>query len=171
MEEGKVVLLAVGVRGGLTVLDFGCGSGNYSIPAAKIVGEKGKVYALDKDRWKLNKLMERANSLCLKNIEKIETVGDVQIPLADASVDLVLLYDVLHHYYFTSTEQRELIREVYRISKPNAIISVYPKHIEPHELTKAMEEAHLFLKRKHSVTLLVHDDNLEEGEIYNFTKE
>jgi len=43
-----VVLRAVGVRGGLTVLDFGCGSGNYSIPAAKIVGEKGKVYTLDK---------------------------------------------------------------------------------------------------------------------------
>jgi ubiquinone/menaquinone biosynthesis C-methylase UbiE len=170
VEEGKVVLWAVGVRGGLTVLDFGCGLGNYSIPAAKIVGEKGKVYALDKDRWKLNQLMERADSLGLKNIEKIETAGDVQIPLADASVDVVLLYDVLHHYYFTSTERRELLQEVYRISKSNAIISVYPKHREPHELTKAMEEAHLYLKRKHSVTLLVHDDNLEEGEIYNFTK-
>jgi ubiquinone/menaquinone biosynthesis C-methylase UbiE len=170
LEEGKEVLWAVGVRDGLTILDFGCGSGNYTLPAAELVGEKGIVYALDKDHWKLNNLMERSSSLGLKNIEKIETAGEVQIPLADASVDVVLLYDVLHHYYFTSTERRELLREIYRISKPNAIISVYPKHIEPRELTKAMEAAHFYLKRKRSMTLLVHDDNLEEGEIYNFTK-
>ncbi len=170
LEEGKEVLWAVGVREGLTLLDFGCGSGNYTLPAAEIVGEKGTVYALDKDHWKLNRLMERSYSLGLKNIEKIETSGGASVPLADETVDVVLLYDVLHYYYFTSNERRELLREIYRISKPTAIISVYPKHIEPHELTKAMEEAHLYLKRRHSMTLLVHDDNLEEGEIYNFVK-
>ena len=170
LEEGKKVLWDVGVRGSQTILDFGCGSGNYTIPAAEIIAKRGTVYALDKDHWKLNKLMERSDSMGLQNVKKIETSGELQIPLADESVDVVLLYDVLHHYYFTFNERRELLREVYRIVKPNAIISVYPKHIDPHELTKAMEEAHLYLKNKHSATLLVHDDNIEEGEIYNFTK-
>jgi len=36
-----------GVREGHTVLDFGCGSGHFTVATAKIVGEKGKVYALD----------------------------------------------------------------------------------------------------------------------------
>lgn len=157
-------------QGGLTPLDFGCGSGNYTIPAAEIVGERGTVFALDKDPWKLNKLMERAYSVGLKNIEKIETSGEVTIPLEDESVDVVLLYDVLHNYYFTSNERRELLREIYRISKSNAIISVYPKHIEPNELINAMEEENFYLKSKHSMKLLVHDDNLEEGEILTFTK-
>ena len=31
-------------------MDFGCGSGNYTIPAALIVGREGKVYALNKER-------------------------------------------------------------------------------------------------------------------------
>ena len=80
------------------------------------------------------------------------------------------MYDILHNYYFTSNERSELLREVYRISKSNAIISVYPKHIEPNELINAMEEENCYLKSKRSMTLLVHDDNLEEGEILTLAK-
>lgn len=171
VEEGKACLRAVGVRGGLTVLDFGCGSGNYTIPVAELVGATGRVYAVDQDRWKLRALMERAESRGLTNIEDIETAGDVRIPLADETVDVVLLYDVVHHYYFTAAERHALLREVYRVAKPHALISVYPKHIELHELTEAMDAAQFSLRNTCTLTLLVHDDNLEEGEVYNFTKE
>jgi len=41
------VLQKAGIKTGKTVLDFGCGSGTYTIPAAKIAGEEEKVYALD----------------------------------------------------------------------------------------------------------------------------
>jgi len=163
LEECHEVLWEVGVRGGLTLLDFGCGSGNYTIPAADIVGETGTVYALDKDPWKLNKLMERAHSMGLKNIKKIETSGEVTIPLEDESVDVVLLYDILHNYYFTSNERSELLREVYRISKSNAIISVYPKHIEPNELINAMEEENFYLKSQHRQRPLVRESNGNKG--------
>ena len=43
------ILKKAGIERGMTVLDFCCGSGTYTIPAAKIVGEEGKIYALDKD--------------------------------------------------------------------------------------------------------------------------
>ena len=47
------VLRRIGIKKGQTVLDFGCGYGAYTIPVAEIVGEQGRVYALDKDkeRW------------------------------------------------------------------------------------------------------------------------
>ena len=32
------------------VLDYGCDIGSYTFPAPKLVGEKGKVYALDRNR-------------------------------------------------------------------------------------------------------------------------
>ena len=38
------LLKAVGIKKGQTVLDFGCGEGNYTIPAAKLVKNEGKVY-------------------------------------------------------------------------------------------------------------------------------
>ena len=52
-EKAEKFLKEVGIRKDQTVLDWGCGSGYYTIPAAKIVGDKGKVYALDKSRFSL----------------------------------------------------------------------------------------------------------------------
>jgi precorrin-6B methylase 2 len=88
------VLRKVGIRQGQLVLDFGCGSGTYTIPAAKIVGEQGRVYALDKDGKTLDELMQKAKSAGLKNIERIDTSGELKFGLADESIDSILLFDV-----------------------------------------------------------------------------
>ncbi len=42
------------IQEGQTVLDYGCGVGSFSIPTARLVGEKGKVYALDKQPLAVN---------------------------------------------------------------------------------------------------------------------
>ena len=42
-NHASEVLAEIGVKKSQTVLDFGCGSGTYTIPAAKIVGTDGKV--------------------------------------------------------------------------------------------------------------------------------
>ena len=44
------VLRQIGIKRGQTALDFGCGYGTYTILVARIVGEQGRVYALDKDK-------------------------------------------------------------------------------------------------------------------------
>jgi len=59
-KQGEDVLRRIGITEGQKVLDFGCGSGNYTIPIAKIVGDEGTVYALDKNSYSLNELMQRA---------------------------------------------------------------------------------------------------------------
>ena len=43
----ELVIRDTGITTGHTVLDFGCGAGNYTIPAAKEVGPRGTVYAVD----------------------------------------------------------------------------------------------------------------------------
>ena len=97
LEAGVFQLLKdVGMKVGQIVLDFGCGSGTYTVPAARIVGDKGKVYALDKDSEVLDKLTQRAQSVGLDNIERMDTHGELEIGLADGSIDVVLLFDVLH---------------------------------------------------------------------------
>jgi len=66
------VLERVGINRGQIVLDFGCGSGMYTIPAAKIVGEQGRVYALAKDKKALDELMQKAESTGLRNMERMD---------------------------------------------------------------------------------------------------
>ena len=44
-KKPERALCEMGLQKGQTVLDYGCGIGSFSIPAAKMVGDEGVVYA------------------------------------------------------------------------------------------------------------------------------
>jgi len=96
-QKGISFLKNVGIRQGQTVLDFGCGEGFYSIPAAKLVGMNGKVYAVDKDTAVLSKLIKRTWEEGLKNVISIGEKHDLSGIIENRSVDVALLYDILHY--------------------------------------------------------------------------
>ena len=168
-EAGEAVLRGIGVRDGQTVLDFGCGKGNYAIPCARIVGKGGHVYALDKNRAALDEVMRRARREGLDNITRMETSGAVYVATADAVVDVVLLYDIF--WYFTLGDPRlsELLSEVYRVAKPGALISVYPKHIDVERLRATIEAAGFHFRDTYSGTL-IHDRRPVRDHVLNFVK-
>jgi len=178
--EGIQFLKRVGIKARQTVLDFGCGKGNYSIPAAKIVNKKVLVYALDKNSEKLNQLEERARKENLTNIKIINTSGKIKTNLKDNSIDITLLYDVIHlvgkNDSSTLKDRKRLYKEVYRVSKSTGLVSVYPMHLKTHtditskgEVRKEIEEAG-FKFEKEAYMELVHDDSKIKGYILNFRK-
>ena len=149
-------------------MDFGCGSGTYTIPAAKIVGEQGKVYALDKDKKALDELMQKAESASLRNIERLDTLGELKIELTDESVDVILLFDVFHSYYLPQADdRRRLLNKIYRIMKHSAFISVWPKHMES-EAKDEIESASFYLESEYSGTLIHDNKDLERAQVLNF---
>jgi ubiquinone/menaquinone biosynthesis C-methylase UbiE len=173
--ESRVLdmLQQIGIRGGQTILDFGCGSGTYAIPAARIAGEQGRVYALDKDKEALDELMQKAESAGLKNIERMDKSGELEIELADESVDVVLLFDVFHSFYFPQVEdRRRLLGEIYRIMKPSAFlsISVWPNLIEP-ESEDEIKNANFRLEKEISEAISNDSKDIETRKILNFRKE
>jgi len=166
------VLERIGIRKGQAVLDFGCGYGIYTIPVAKIVGEQGRVYALDKDKEALDTLMQKAGSEGLINIERMEPSGELEIELADETVDVVLLFDVFHSFYFPQAgDRRRLLGEIRRIMKPSAFlsISVWPNLIEP-ESEDEINNANFRLEKEVSETLTDGNKDLETRRILNFGK-
>ncbi|MEA3432158.1 MAG: class I SAM-dependent methyltransferase [candidate division WOR-3 bacterium] len=179
-EEGEAFLKDIGIRKGQTILDFGCGVGHYTIPAAKVTGKEGKVYAIDKDRDALEQLMQTAESEGLKNVVPIKTSGELKINLEDESADVVLLYDVLH--YMNVKERREIYDEVYRILKSDGFFSVYPKHLESNgalwnfsrmeleTIIKEIKRENFYFERKFFKSL-IHNDNYDKGYILKFKKE
>jgi ubiquinone/menaquinone biosynthesis C-methylase UbiE len=169
-------LRKAGVAEGQQVLDFGCGSGNYTIPAARIVGRRGVVYAVDKDSKALDRLVTRAKSENLFNIRRVGVADNGDIPLRSASVDCVLLYDVLHGGYFPDeSDRRSTLRELRRVLRRGGWVSFYPTHLKQYGLTferlrKEIEEAGFALANGGHRRTLIHDDNLIRGRVFNLRK-
>lgn len=170
-NESKRFLKDIGLKKGQFVVDFGCGKGSYSIPASIVVGKKGKVYSIDKNKESLVDLKQNIRNKGLSNIEIMHTKRDIKLNISDESVDLFLLYDVIH----LLNNRKKLFKEIYRVLKKNATLSVYPKHHDT-EMNMTLDEVRFeiesngFTFHKKLLKKLMHSGNLEEGYIFNFRK-
>jgi ubiquinone/menaquinone biosynthesis C-methylase UbiE len=176
-KDGERFLKAIGIKKGFIIVDFGCGSGDYTLPAAKVVGKTGIVYAVDKNSQQLDHLMQVAPQGL--PIIPLGISGEVRIEVADHSVDAVLLYDVLH--YENTNNRKRLYNEVHRILKRDALLSVYPKHCKMdspfgklsdmalEDVIREIEDSHFHLERK-DVTTLIHNHTYTTGCILIFRK-
>ncbi len=81
----------------MVVCDMGCGNGFYSLKMARLVGQAGKVLAVDIQPEMLRLLEERAKNERIDNIELIQgSMADPRLP--QGLVDLVLCVDVYHEF-------------------------------------------------------------------------
>ena len=105
----------IGLEQGMTVVDFGAGSGHYALAAAKLVGEKGRVYAVDVQKDLLTAIKSEAEKRGLLNLEIIWT--DVEklesTRLADNSINKAIISNIL----FQLEEKETIAREAMRILK------------------------------------------------------
>ena len=131
-------LKEVGIRPGFHVLDYGCGSGSYIKATAELVGEPGKIYALD-----IHPLAMRAvQGIALKNrLTNVETIySDCETGLADNSIDMVLLYDT---FYKLSNPDR-VLEELHRVLKPEGVLSFNDHHMDKSEIVAEVTNKRLF---------------------------
>jgi ubiquinone/menaquinone biosynthesis C-methylase UbiE len=81
-QRPEPILVEIGLCPGLAFIDVGCGESFFAIPAARIVGNDGKVYALDSDAVAISSLEEKASKNNLKNIEtRARTIALVDPPV------------------------------------------------------------------------------------------
>jgi len=186
-EHADDCLATIGVSPGQKVLDFGCANGSYSIPAAKIVGKHGKVYAVDKNPEVLETLRRLASAQGVTQIETVNIHGRTQIPLENESVDVVLLHDLLllvgreesqrqTTRSNTTTDRRLLLHEMYRVMKWDGVLSVFSSHLVTHtdvisedDLKREIETVGFRLE-KEMYRQLIRDDYLQQGHLYGFRK-
>ncbi|HIH89205.1 TPA: class I SAM-dependent methyltransferase [Candidatus Bathyarchaeota archaeon] len=129
----KRVLSEIGVCEGMQVLDYGCGSGRYTVPAAKLTGVNGTVYAQDIDKSALQRLRKAAESEGLRNITPIYWDGGPEIPLDDCFLDCVLLIDVIQEV----PDWGRLLEDALRVLKHGGILVIYPMHVDVAEVVEA----------------------------------
>lgn len=168
-RTGLKFLKNIGVEEGQKVLDCCCGEGNYSIPAARIVKNKGRVFSLDRNQEKLERLRHKCRKYNLENIETIKKEFTDNLPFDDNYFDLILIYDIFWYFSVNDKKLDKLLQEIYRVSKNDAIISAYPEHINKDILLKEIEANGFKLIKKFRQTL-IHDDHLKKSEVWNFKK-
>lgn len=166
------VLKEIGIKKGQTILDCCCGSGTYTIPAARLVGKEGLVYAVDLSKGELNDLKQGVSLGKLQNVKIIQEDVELRISLLDSSVDVVLFYDIFWYFRPTESKLSRLLQEIYRVAKPNALISVYPTHIDLNSLEyfkNEMKSKGFNLEGK-CFRQVVHEKRIEKGKLLNFRK-
>jgi ubiquinone/menaquinone biosynthesis C-methylase UbiE len=144
----------LGIHNGSFIADLGAGSGAYTLAAAKIVGDGGKVFAVDVQGDLLARIKNAAAGAHLKNVEAVH--GDIEelggTRLKDISVDIALACNVL----FQVEQKENFADEIKRILKPNGRVLVVdwsdsfgglgpqPEHVITESQAKELFEKHGF---------------------------
>jgi len=97
-EEAPTKLIkALNVKEGMVIADVGAGSGYHTFRLAPLVGEQGKILAVDIQQEMLDLMKKKADKQGVKNVELVKgTEQDPKLPAA--GVDLIILVDVYHEF-------------------------------------------------------------------------
>ena len=117
-QNPENILAEIGLRPGMTFMDIGCGQGFFTIPAAKIVGDSGKVYASDISQTNINKLREKVISAGLTNVI-LETVKAEELKLSEIYADIIFFGIVLHDF----ENPLKVLANAHSMLKPDRSIS------------------------------------------------
>jgi ubiquinone/menaquinone biosynthesis C-methylase UbiE len=118
-EDSKTLLEALNIKPGDVVCDLGCGNGFYTLPIARLVGEQGKVIAVDIQREMLGLLEARAREEGVENVETVlGTVVDPKLPAG--AIDLVLMVDVYHEF----SHPEQMLAAIRRSLKPDGRVAL-----------------------------------------------
>jgi ubiquinone/menaquinone biosynthesis C-methylase UbiE len=112
-------LNAAGLKAGQKVLEVGCGPGFFTIPAARIVGEKGNAYALDINPLAVKRVQQKVEQAGVTNVQTIRADA-ARTGLPDQSFDLIFLFGLAHP--IGNTE--DILTELHRLLKPAGILSI-----------------------------------------------
>jgi ubiquinone/menaquinone biosynthesis C-methylase UbiE len=132
------ILDEAGIKPGFHVLDYGYGPGSYLPPLAELVGESGRIYALDIHPLAIKMVQGIISKRHLLNVETIQSDCDTGLP--DNSIDAVLMYDVFHDL----SDSNGVLEELHRVLKEGAILSFSDHHMKEGDVLPAITATNLF---------------------------
>jgi ubiquinone/menaquinone biosynthesis C-methylase UbiE len=120
-----------GILPGMTVVDYGCGPGRYTIFYSRLAGRHGKVYAVDIHEMAIDLVRQKMEKYGLDNVEPVLAKG-YDSGLEDGVADMVTAIDM----FFAIRDQKAFLAELKRIAKPSGVLVIDDGH-QPRSATKA----------------------------------
>jgi predicted methyltransferase len=119
------VFRAMGLKGGDTVADLGCGTGWFARRMAKVVAPRGKVYAVDIQPEMLDLLRGHLQKEGVANVEPVlGTETDPKLP--PGSLDWILMVDVFHEFQ----QPKPMLEAIRRSLKPTGRVALVEYRLE-----------------------------------------
>lgn len=115
------ILHGADIQPGQTVLEVGSGTGFFTMPAARLVGDQGHLIAMDPLSVYAKRLTEKVEAAGLQNIQVVKRDA-LDTGLDSASIDRVLLFGVLP---FPTLPLNRLLPEMHRVLKAEGILAVW----------------------------------------------
>jgi len=113
---------ALGIGPGMSVADFGSGSGHYVLAIAEALEGSGHVYAIDVQRDLLRRIHNEAMKRGIKNVQILW--GDLERPggskIADHHLDRVLISNLL----FQVEDKSAVLQEAARVLRPHGRLAI-----------------------------------------------
>lgn len=133
-------ILAPHIKEGMTVMDYGCAMGYFSVPLARMTGKKGKVYCVDIQDKMLSNLERRARKFGVNDIIKPLKIGENYNPAQlSENLDFILLFAVVHEV----PDKKQLFTDLYKMAKPGCkVLFAEPKgHVKPEDFGNSIRLA------------------------------
>jgi ubiquinone/menaquinone biosynthesis C-methylase UbiE len=108
-ENVTKMIESLDIKEGQIVADFGAGTGHHTVKLAKLVGDKGKVYAVDVQKEMIAMLDKRLKNEKITNVKTIHnTEKDPKLPAGE--VDMIMMADVYHELSYPYEVTLELVK-------------------------------------------------------------
>jgi len=134
-------ILSPYIREGMTVLEIGPGMGFFSIPAAVLAGDSGRVICVDVQEKMLNGLRKRAKKSGLQDRIETRRCEGLSMKIEDLNdaVDFVFLFHVVHEVGDASN----LFSEIYKSLKKNGklFIAEPAHHVSEDDFRETVKKA------------------------------
>lgn len=159
------ILKSIGLKEGMCFIDLGCNDGFFTLPAAKIVGDRGQVIALDIDEEALNRLRQKIEQEKITNTTIIHSAAEKTLPYKNIA-DVIFFGTVLHDF----KDPIKVLKNSKKILKENGLIynldwqktqteigPPYDIRLSIDDVRKLAEEAELSFKSSKNISNLFYE--------------
>ena len=109
------------IQPGQTVLEVGCGTGFFTIPAAELIGDEGCLVAMDALSDFVQQVSKKVKSANLNNVRVVKRDA-LNTGISAATIDTALLFGVLP---WPALPLNRLLPEMHRVLKPEGRLAVW----------------------------------------------
>lgn len=118
----KEILQGVNNLNSQTVLEVGCGTGFFTIPAAEVIGNKGSLIAMDILSESVDKVTKKVYEARLLNVRTIK--GDaLRTSFQTEFFDTIILFGVIPAPMLPLSK---ILPEMHRVLKPEGTLAIWP---------------------------------------------